>query len=201
MEICGGVASGKTTLAMLMSSEGCLARLENFRANPFWSLFYKDPSRYAFETEITFLLQHYHAINNCDGVNELLICDFSPLLDLAYADVNLKGSQYDAFYAVYSEVKRSLPPPVLLVHLRCGAEEELRRIRARNRTEESQIDTSYLSALNSAVARRVKEASAELRVLEIDSEVIDFAHDPVARRQVSKQVLSSFGTPAEDEAS
>ena len=28
--------------------------------NPFWEAFYTDPSAYTFETEITFLLQHYH---------------------------------------------------------------------------------------------------------------------------------------------
>lgn len=63
IEICGGIASGKTTLAKLLEENGIgKAIYENFEKNPFWEAFYKNPSKYAFETEIAFTLQHYHEI-------------------------------------------------------------------------------------------------------------------------------------------
>ena len=62
IEICGGIASGKTTLANLLARSNIDPILEDFQTNLFWRAFYADPAGTAFETEITFLLQHYHQI-------------------------------------------------------------------------------------------------------------------------------------------
>jgi deoxyadenosine/deoxycytidine kinase len=56
IEIAGGIASGKTTLARLLRKVGLQAIHEQFRKNPFFTAFYEDPGYTAFETEITFLL-------------------------------------------------------------------------------------------------------------------------------------------------
>jgi deoxyadenosine/deoxycytidine kinase len=46
IEICGGIASGKTTLAVLMQRSGYSAVFENFTLNPFIENFYSDPVFY-----------------------------------------------------------------------------------------------------------------------------------------------------------
>ncbi len=192
VEICGGIASGKTTLAGVLDTVESEATFEDFQSNPFWKLFYADPARYAFETEVTFLLQHFNQIKIATDRGGLFACDFSFLLDLGYADVNLSGGQYETFLAVYQEVQRSLPTPALIVHLRCGADEDLARIRGRKRPEEHAIDTEYLSAINAAVERRVAEVAAEVSVLDIDSERNDFANDPVTQERVTQRVLAAL---------
>ncbi len=191
IEICGGVASGKTTLAGVLNAVECGAIFEDFKSNPFWKLFYADPVRYAFETEVTFLLQHFNQIKIAADRGGLFVCDFSILLDLGYADVNLSGGQYATFLAVYQEVQRSLPKPAIVVHLRCGADEELARIRGRKRPEERAIDTKYLSAVNAAVERRVAEVADEVPVLDIDSERNDFASDPTTQALVRREILAA----------
>lgn len=150
---------------------------ESFHDNPFWSSFYESPHEYAFETEVTFLLQHYSEIKAHAHQPKLLVCDFSLVLDRAYADVNLSGGRLAAFDAVYEQVVRELAVPLLLVHLRCGPNEELARIRSRARIEEAALQLDYLNALNVAVERRVKDMGHEVSVLEIDSEINDFAQD------------------------
>ena len=192
VEICGGIASGKTTLAGVLDTVKSEATFEDFQSNPFWKLFYADPARYAFETEVTFLLQHFNQIKIATDRGGLFACDFSFLLDLGYADVNLSGGQYETFLAVYQEVQRSLSKPALVVHLRCGAHEELARIRGRRRPEERAIDTEYLSAINAVVERRVAEVADEVSVLDIDSERNDFANDPVTQERVMQRVLAAL---------
>ena len=56
----GPIGVGKTTLARLLQSEfGAELLLEVFEENPFLALFYTDRARYAFQTQIFFLLSRY----------------------------------------------------------------------------------------------------------------------------------------------
>jgi len=184
IEVCGGIASGKTTFATLLKGIGVKTIIENFQLNPFWKAFYRDPLWHAFETEITFLLQHYHQIKVSSIHDKVFICDFSLMLDLAYADVTLQGSKRDAFLAVYNEAIHDLPPPALLIYLRCEAAVELERIRKRGRVVESSINLEYLSALNSALEDRVHEASKRTNVISIDSEQKNFATNNLVQEEL-----------------
>ena len=56
----GAIGVGKTTLARLLGRElGVELLLEVFEENPFLSDFYADRDRYAFQTQIFFLLSRY----------------------------------------------------------------------------------------------------------------------------------------------
>ncbi len=193
IEICGGVASGKTTLATLLKDEGFVPVFEDFQTNPFWKQFYADPKRFAFEAEVTFLLQHYSQIKLASETKGVIVCDFSFLLDRAYVDVTLESGQRDVFLAVYDEVRRSLQPLSLLIHLRCGEDEELARIRRRARAAERGTQIDYLAAVNAAVEHHVAEIKSDMQTLEIDSERNNFAIDQETRKRVAKSILDSLG--------
>lgn len=187
-QICGGIASGKTTLAQLLSNVEISPVFENFQSNPFWKAFYADPIGNAFETEITFLLQHYHEIKTAAKKNQAFACDFSSLLDLAYAKVTLDDRKREAFIAVYREIRHELPSPNLVIQLVCDPEIELDRIRRRGRDVEQSITVDYLTALNQALAEVLREEANSLNVLTIDSATIDFAHDEAGRKIVLEAV-------------
>ena len=76
------------------------------------------------------------------------VCDFSLLLDYAYAHVALDGGCLDTFKKVHNEACGHLPPPFLLICLKCGPVVELRRIRARGRESKNSITIDYLASLN-----------------------------------------------------
>jgi deoxyguanosine kinase len=184
IEVCGGIASGKTTFAGLMRDIGVHLLFENFRSNPFWEAFYSNPGKYIFETEVSFTLQHYHQIKKDSASDKIDICDFSFLLDVAYAEVGLQGTKLNTYMTVYEEIKRDLPLPILVVHLKCDAETELKRIRARGRAVENSITVEFLNALNKAVERRVANAAGNLNIITIDSAQQNFADDESVKREM-----------------
>jgi deoxyadenosine/deoxycytidine kinase len=192
IEICGGIASGKTTFSMLLEKFRINTILENFEVNPFWKTFYSNPTQYAFETEITFLLQHYHQIKLSSSHTNNWVCDFSLILDLAYADVTLQGSKKDSFLSVYNEVIKELPTPTLIIHLLCEPKTELERIRKRGRSVENTITIEFLDLLNLAIKRRVSEMNNKVNIINIDSEKLDFANNEQAQQEVLNLVRSSI---------
>ena len=159
--------------------------LEDFRQNPFWEVFYTNPGKYILETEIAFSLLHYHQIKRwIEEPSEILICDFSFSLDLAYGKIGLKGSQLAAFEGVCSEIYTELGLPGLLVHLKCDAETELARIRKRGRAEESLINLEFLDRLNEAVEKEISLLRPKCPIMTIDSSAKDFAHDEKVKEEM-----------------
>lgn len=189
VEICGGIASGKTSLAILLSKCGFHTGLENFSSNPFFSDFYADPSAYAFETEITFLLQHFSAIRTMVGKDEINAFDFSLALDLAYAQVTLSAADQAVFDVVHRASVEKLGTPDLLVRLRCDVDEELSRIRRRGREQELGVKRTYLEQIESALDRVINSEPFSLTpILEIDSRRINFVADPAGIAQVLQKI-------------
>ena len=191
-EICGGIASGKTTLAQLLAQNGFIAEYENFEANPFWESFYKDPIGAAFETEITFFLQHYHGIKVAQKELLPVVHDHSLLLDLAYARVTLRGRRLDIFESIFLEIWNELQTPRLLVYLKCGPSIELSRIRKRARKVEQAIDLQYMSVLNETLDAVVKEFGQDIRIHEIDSASINFVDDSATQFMIVSELLTKL---------
>jgi deoxyguanosine kinase len=185
MEITGGIASGKTTFALLAEDICTEVILEDFRQNPFWEAFYANPGKYIFETEIAFSLLHYHQIKKqIEKPSRIIACDFSFSLDLAYGRIGLKGSQLDALERVCSEIYTELGLPGLLVHLKCDAETELARIRKRGRAEESLINLEFLDRLNEAVEKEISLLRPKCPIMTIDSSAKDFANDESTKEEM-----------------
>jgi deoxyadenosine/deoxycytidine kinase len=172
-EICGNIASGKTTLCQVLSKNKFLPIFEDFQTNPFFEDFYNDPKEYSFETEITFLLQHYHQIKKNKN-NPPILCDYSLLLDMAYADVNLSGNRLKVFFDVVGELQQEIGLPDRIIHLVCPEEVLLQRIIDRNREVETSITIEYLKALSNAISARVKDFSSQTLIIMIDSHAVDF---------------------------
>lgn len=188
VELCGGIASGKTTFAGLLNGIGINAKFEKFETNPFWEAFYSNPVHYAFETELTFLLQHYHQIKVANSSQENFVCDFSPFLDLAYANVTLNDEQRTAFLSVYQQIKNELFHPSLLIYLRCEPSIELERIKKRGRSTEQSINTEFLSQLGASIEKCVSDISNDVPVIVIDSDKQDFVNDESVKQSLLDKV-------------
>jgi deoxyadenosine/deoxycytidine kinase len=188
IEISGGIASGKTTLAKLLQNAGFFAVYENFRKNPFYQAFYRDPVGTAFETEITFLLQHYHQQKMAAAQGTSFCCDFSLVLDQAYAFVTLDAKSLNLFQAVHSRTESQLPRRSLLIYLACRSDIELKRIRARRRRAERVITVDYLGRINRSLHTRITSLPHTENVLTIDSGHINFADSRSAQTTILENI-------------
>lgn len=173
LEICGGIATGKTTLCQKLSEKGMRAIFEDFQTNPFWENFYCEPQLFAFETELSFHLQHYSSIK-INLKQKKFVCDFSLVQDLAYADINLNYRRHELFCDVANELRDEVGFPKVLIYIYCPEVVQLHRIQARNRLPERTITENYLRALNVALEKRVHQLEGVCRVVRIDSSKIDF---------------------------
>ena len=93
----GVIGVGKTSLAHLLE-ERLNAKLvmEKFDENPFLSDFYIDPERYAFQTQLFFLLSRYRQqqeLRQTDVFHKLVICDYMFVKDRLFASLNLGWRQ------------------------------------------------------------------------------------------------------------
>ena len=98
----GVIGVGKTTLARLLQpffdSE---LLLEVFEENPFLSDFYSDRARYAFQTQIFFLLSRYRqqrdTLRAVLGRGKTLISDYTFAKDALFARINLRGDELEMY--------------------------------------------------------------------------------------------------------
>jgi deoxyadenosine/deoxycytidine kinase len=184
-EICGNIASGKTTLGRLLGRDSFVSIYEKFTENPFYQAFYQDPVGNSFETELTFHLQHYHAIKTNQLPQDIpFTCDFSLTLDQAYADVTLRGRRAELFSQVSDELIEEVGLPSKVIYLNCPERVLLERIRARNREPEKAITIEYLEALRKAIDKRIIETEKRTKVIRIDSNELDFATNPHDQKKI-----------------
>ena len=100
----GPIGVGKTSLSKLIGEKlGARLVLEEFEENPFLSEFYKDPERYAFQTQLFFLLQRYrqqHELRQVDMFQNLVIADYMFIKDRLFASLNLNEKEIELYDTV-----------------------------------------------------------------------------------------------------
>lgn len=151
----GVIGVGKTTLARLLQPAfDASLMLEIFEENPFLSDFYGDRSRYAFQTQMFFLLSRYqqqrHGVQQLLTGTHTLISDYTFDKDALFARVNLAGDELDMYYRVHEALAEKTTRPDLIVYLRASTPVLMQRIAWRDRTYERSMETGYIEKLNQA---------------------------------------------------
>ena len=183
IEIAAGLGTGKTTAAQVLANAGLSQDIESHAHNPFIEAFYQDPVHYAFETEMTFLMQHYHDMKNrlvrCHAENTpAIVFDYSLLLDRAYADVTLTNKQNQGFAAAYEAAKHEIGRPDILIHLECNTPQQMQRIRERGREIEQGIPADYIEQLAQATRNAIaREPDYARRIITVDTTARDLRHN------------------------
>lgn len=179
----GVIGVGKTTLARMLQAEfEAELVLEVFEENPFLSNFYSDRERYAFQTQIFFLLSRYHQQrrNVSDRLTEVkaLISDYTFEKDALFARINLSGDELEMYYRVQEALAEKVTPPDLVVYLRASTDTLMRRITQRDRPYERQMERSYIDMLNQSYEEYFMGPARISRVLVIESSEMDFVSNP-----------------------
>jgi deoxyguanosine kinase len=190
----GVIGVGKTTLARLLQpsfKSGLL--LEVFEENPFLSDFYSDRARYAFQTQIFFLLSRYRQQNNnvprLLAEHESLISDYTFEKDTIFAQINLQGDELTMYHRVHEALAEKVPTPDLLVYLRASMDTILKRIALRDRAYERQIERSYLEQLSGAYEEFLSHSSRlPFPTLIIDTDDTDYIRSEDDLKEIENRI-------------
>jgi deoxyguanosine kinase len=175
----GVIGVGKTTLArMLRPAFNAELVLEVFEENPFLSNFYSDRARYAFQTQIFFLLSRYHQqrrniTDRLSSVNAL-ISDYTFEKDALFARINLQGDELEMYYTVQEALAEKITPPDLVVYLRASTDTLMHRIAMRDRPFERAMERDYIHQLNETYDDFFSNGSHSTRILTIETDELDF---------------------------
>ena len=125
--------------------------LENFEDNPFLSEFYNDPGRFAFQTQLFFLLQRYQQqqdIRQVDMFHNLLISDYMFIKDRLFASLNLDDKEMNLYDSIANMMERNVINPDLIIYLQADTSTLMKNIDKRGRDFENNISYDYINALN-----------------------------------------------------
>lgn len=150
----GVIGAGKTTLTtMLGDTLSAKVVLEKFEENPFLKDFYRDPDRYAFQTQIFFLLTRYkqqRELFQADLFHRFLVTDYIFEKDKIFAYLNLQDEELKLYETLVSNIEHSIPAPDLVVYLQSSVPRLMTNIRRRARSYETEISEQYIKDLNEA---------------------------------------------------
>jgi len=179
----GVIGVGKTSLARLLQGPfHSNILLEIFEENPFLSKFYEDRSRYAFQTQMFFLLSRYYqqrrSVPDLTKLEEILISDYTFDKDALFAKITLVGDELDMYFQLHHVLAEKIPPPDLIVYLRASTDTLMHRITLRDRPYERAMERAYIALVNQTYDEYFLQESDEKHVLVIDSNELDFVHNP-----------------------
>jgi deoxyguanosine kinase len=179
----GVIGVGKTTLARLLQPvfEAEII-LEQFDENPFLAKFYEDRVRYAFQTQIFFLLSRYdQQRRNVPGAlrsGHSLISDYTFDKDALFARINLTGDELETYDRLHEALAEKIPLPDLVVYLRADTETLMQRIAMRDRAYERNMERAYIHELNEVYEAFYAAQRWKAPVLAIDTSELDYVRDP-----------------------
>src|SRR3972149_4762291 len=178
----GAIGVGKTSLAKILAQKfGARLIQEEIANNPFLERFYDDRRKYAFQTQLYFLLSRYRQQR-----------------DLAQGDLFEKGVVSDYVLAkdkisLYEMVYKLLVPtvtrPDLVIYLQARPEVLLARVRKRGVEYERNISLDYLRLLSDAYNEYFFHYN-KTPLLVVNTSEIDFVESPRDLEQLVREVKS-----------
>ncbi len=148
----GSIGVGKTSLSKILAAKlQCKLILEEFEDNPFLSEFYKDSERYAFQTQLFFLLSRYKQqleFQQIDIFTKSIVSDYMFMKDRIFASLNLSEKEMNLYDNVALILEKNMINPDLIIFLQSDTDRLMKNIKSRGRNYESNMDWNYIDALN-----------------------------------------------------
>jgi len=189
----GPIGVGKSSLAKILAQKYA-SRLvkEEVQGNPFLERFYENPRKYAFQTQLFFLLSRYRQqreLAQGDLFEAGVVCDYILAKDKIFALINLEDDEVSLYESIYKLLVSTLPKPDLVVYLQARPEVLLSRVRKRGIAYERNISLDYLRTLSDAYNEYFFHYN-ETPLLVVNTSEIDFVESPRDLEHLVREVKS-----------
>ena len=204
----GAIGAGKTSLARMLG-ERLQAKLvlEEVEENPFLKDFYKDRTRFGFQTQMHFLFSRYQqqrALRQMELFSERLVCDYLFSKDRIFASLNLSDRELALYEKMVGWLELDVMKPDVVVYLQASPEMLMERISKRGRPYERDMERDYLKQLNEAYNHFFFHY-VEAPLLVVNTNAIDFVNNGEDFEDLLKRITSHregtvYYSPIEREA-
>tara|TARA_B100000282_G_scaffold78574_1_gene54441 strand:- start:367 stop:1020 length:654 start_codon:yes stop_codon:yes gene_type:complete len=177
----GPIGVGKTSLARKISADfGHQLCLEQPDENPFLKDFYENKQKFAFATQIHFVMQRSHQLNKYFSeslIEQQIVSDFIFEKEDLFAGLNLSADEYKVFAEVKSKFYINSPKPDLVIYLQASPKQLLNRVKERGKVYEEQISLEYLEKICEMYSEFFfSYYNSPLLVINVDN--LDFVSNP-----------------------
>jgi len=189
----GNIGAGKTSLAKMLSEDlkGRLI-LERFAENPFLPKFYKEPPRWAFPLELSFLADRYKQLKEellqPSLFDQYIIADYYFMKSLIFSKETLAEDEFNLYKQLFEIIYHSIPKPNLFVYLHAPIDKILKQIKQRGRSYEQEISKEYLENIHKNYLEFI-ETQKNIPVLVINTENFDFVNSSKDYIQIKESIL------------
>ncbi|HET9451763.1 MAG TPA: deoxynucleoside kinase [Aggregicoccus sp.] len=177
----GVIGVGKTSLVNILAERfGGRKVLEVVEDNPFLSSFYSDRDKFAFQTQLFFLLSRFRQQQELfqqDLFRTLTVSDYLFAKDRIFAALNLSEDELALYERVFEALGPRVTKPDLVIYLQARLDVLLTRIKKRGRDFERRIDPGYLERLTRAYNDHFFHYD-ETPLLVVNTSDIDFVNNP-----------------------
>jgi deoxyadenosine/deoxycytidine kinase len=147
----GPIGVGKTSLTRALAKRfGGRSVFELVEENPFLASFYQDRNKFAFQTQLFFLLsrfQQQQELFQQDLFAQVTVSDYLFAKDRIFASITLDPNELGLYERVYEHLGPRVMKPDLVIYLQARLDVLLARIRKRGREFERKFDPEYLAEL------------------------------------------------------
>jgi len=191
----GVIGVGKTSLCSIIG-ENFSAKIvyEKFEENPFLEDFYSDRERFAFQTQLYFLLSRYRQHQEMMQVelfHKLLVSDYMFVKDKIFANITLSDKELVLYNSVVTLLERDIPNPDLVIYLQSSTDKLMENIRERGRHYEELITEDYVQQLNDAYNDFfLRYENSPLLI--VNSTDIDFVNNDKDRDNLIEKIRQPF---------
>ena len=190
----GPIGVGKTSLVERLAERlGGRKLLEVAADNPFLAGFYKDGRRYAFQTQMWFLLNRFRQqqeLAQWDLFRQTLVADYLFAKDKIFAYLTLEDHELTLYERIHALLQVQVPTPDLIIFLQANTDALLQRIGIRGKPYEREIRREYLDELNAAYTHFFFHYAAS-PLLVVNTSDIDFVNRPDDFEDLVKAVLET----------
>ena len=154
VSLVGNLAVGKSTIVEGLRGimGNCIFVVENPSKNVFLEDFYADMSKWGFHSQISSLAM---ITENCLSYDKEKIIIYDRCVDeiitfamMQFEDGNMNEKEFKVYKSLYDSILSLIPPVDLFIYCKCSPEISLKRIKARNRIYEQNIDINYLRRID-----------------------------------------------------